>query len=971
MPRRALVAAVALAVLGGLGLGLDARRADAGDPDRVWRTIESEHFAVHYYAPLDDVARRVAVVAERAHRVLAPVLDRRPEDKTHVVLIDDNDGANGFASVLPRNQITLFASAPNAGSVLADHDDWLYGLVAHEYTHILHLDSVGGLASLYNRIYGKTWAPNQVMPRWIIEGIATYEESKRSASGRTRATQFDMYLRVPVLAKQALRLDEVSGAPLKFPRGNAAYLYGSSFLKYVFDRFGDDTLRRMSWASGSSTVPFGLNRQLHAAIGESFDGLDDDWRRHLRDRATLQLEGIERHRPRAGRRLTVVGEFARNPRYTADGRELYWTESDGLSREQVRAIPTGGDRRTSRQVASFDRMGTFDIDGDGGLVIEQTHFHRHAYAFQDLVHWDAATGRETRLTVAARARDPALSFDKDHIAYSKNGRSRSELVVMDRKAPDRARTIWRGDGRYDQVFAPAWSPDGTRVAFVAWRTGGWRDILIAPVDGGPAEEITHDRALDDNPRFSPDGRYLYFTSDRTGITNLYARELATGATWQVTNVVGGVGEVAIAPDNQRLAYIDFVGTGWDLFELPIDPARWTPARPYVDDRPDATAVPDDEVVVSAPRPYRALETLAPQTWTGRLALGTYGRTASIATSGADVAGLHGYSLATTVELERGDVNVGASYGYGGLRPGLRLSGGRTIAHRTSWRLDGRNYPWDEEILSVSGGVGVPVRRTDDAAFSLGLDYAFDWVRRVRSPSSLADPTQELPGIPRTDVRNSGLGIRLGYGNARGFLYNVGPTEGMEASAGVRIDHPAIGASQRALTVGWYWRGYWKLPWGETPSLAVRYTGASRVSDLSRGGGYGVGGMPTQDVVQAIIDSTRIGNTGYLRGYPVRVASGNTFHLVNVEYRHQLATIERGASTLPFYVRRLHAAVLADAGTAYDGDLDLGAIKPSVGGALRVDALFGWFATGTFEVGAARGLAERGQTDVWLLLTNTL
>ncbi len=957
----------ALAVLALLAAA--ASTARAGDPDRVWLTIETDHFAIHYAQPLAEVAQRVAVLAERAHRVLAPVLDRDPEDKTHVVIIDDNDGANGFASVLPRNEITLYASAPNAGSVLADHDDWLYGLFAHEYTHILHLDSIGGLATLYNGVFGKTWAPNQVMPRWIIEGLATYQESKRTSSGRTRASQFDMYLRTAVLNKDEVRLDEMTNSPLKFPRGNAAYLYGSSFLKYVFDRHGDDALRRMSWASGTSTVPFGVNRQLDAAIGKGFDELDGDWRRHLRDRATLQLEAVERHRPRAGRRLGVIGEFARNPRYTRDGRELYWTESDGLHRERIRAIPAGGDRRAAREVVAFDRMGTFDVDHDGGVIYEQTQFHRDVYAFQDLLHWDAPTARITRLTHAARARDPALSPDGDRIAYSKNGESRSELVVMERKALERARTIWTGPGRFDQVFVPAWSPDGARLAFVAWRTGGMRDILVVDVDGGAVAEITHDRALDDNPRWSADGKHLYFTSDRTGITNLYAFELATATTWQVTNVLGGINELTVASDGKRLAYMDFVGTGWDLFELTIDPAQWTIARPYVDDRPAPTVVAADEAPMTAARRYRALETLAPQTWTAQLTVGSFGQSVTAITSGADVAGLHGYSLVTTLELERGDVNVGAAYGYSGLRPGLRLGLGRTIAHRTSLRLDGRPRPWTEEILSISGGLGIPVRRTDDAAFSIGFDYAFDWIRRVDSPSTTADPTQVLPGVPRSDFRNAGLGIRLGYGDVRGYLYNVGPTEGMEASAGVRIDDPILGASARALTVGWFWRSYYKLPWGETPAIALRYTGAVRVSDLSRGGGYGVGGMPTQDVVQAVIDSTRSSSTGYLRGYPIRIQSGNTFHLANVEYRHQLATIERGASTLPFYLRRLHGAILVDAGTAYDGDFDVTALKPSIGGALRCEALFGYFVPGTFEIGVSRGLADGGQTDLWFLLTS--
>ena len=139
---RAIVAAALLVAA--------ADRANAGDPTRIYRTIESEHFIIHYYAPMDDVARRIAVVAERAHTTLAPALDHAPSDKTILVVVDDTDSANGFASVLPRNVLQLNATGPSSFTELDDYDDWLYGLVAHEYTHILHLDTMEGLPNIYN-----------------------------------------------------------------------------------------------------------------------------------------------------------------------------------------------------------------------------------------------------------------------------------------------------------------------------------------------------------------------------------------------------------------------------------------------------------------------------------------------------------------------------------------------------------------------------------------------------------------------------------------------------------------------------------------------------------------------------------------------------------------------------------------------------------------------------------------------------
>src|SRR5688572_9745119 len=255
MCSRRLVAIAGVAAMCAL-----AGTARAGDPTREWYTLETDHFVIHYYAPNEDLGRRVAVIAERAHETLAPALAKIPEEKTQVILLDDTDSSNGFASVLPRNRITLFATAAIGESALADHDDWLYGLFTHEYTHILHLDSIGGLAKVVNKVLGKTWSPNQIQPRWVIEGLATYEESKRSSSGRIRSNSFDMFVRTAVLQHKQLELDEVTNGPDRSPRGNAAYLYGGKFLAYVFDRFGDDKAKDMSWVNGQAPIPYAVNR---------------------------------------------------------------------------------------------------------------------------------------------------------------------------------------------------------------------------------------------------------------------------------------------------------------------------------------------------------------------------------------------------------------------------------------------------------------------------------------------------------------------------------------------------------------------------------------------------------------------------------------------------------------------------------------------------------------------------------------
>src|SRR5207237_7329279 len=130
---------------------------------------------------------------------------------------------------------------------------------------------------------------------------------------------------------------------------------------------------------------------------------------------------------------------------------------------------------------------------------------------------------------------------------------------------------------------------------------------------------------------------------------------------------------------------------------------------------------------------------------------------------------------------------------------------------------------------------------------------------------------------------------------RGATYAVGPSFGFDGSVGVRLDHPYLGATYRNVSVNYSFDAFQRL-WGDTPVLSVRWVGGFRVGDLVRGGSFALGGVPGQDVVQALIDTTRAGTSGYLRGYKPRTVTGNQFHLVNLEYRQELARIEHGLFT---------------------------------------------------------------------------
>jgi outer membrane protein assembly factor BamA len=345
---------------------------------------------------------------------------------------------------------------------------------------------------------------------------------------------------------------------------------------------------------------------------------------------------------------------------------------------------------------------------------------------------------------------------------------------------------------------------------------------------------------------------------------------------------------------------------------------------------------------------------------------TFGTLFGIGLTGADVVGRHRWALVGNVGTERGYASYGASYSYNRFWPSLTLDTSRFMGVRGGIVEDGVRKNYIEENYGAGASIGLPVLRLANHSASASVGYRFNWFRAGEgSEPSLTIPGALSPKQPEVGIL-SGMTFGLSYSNLQRYTYSISTEKGRQVGVSLRLDHPSLGSDFQTTQFSYSWAEYVPMPWLRDHVLALRLAGGIGTGSLSRRGIFFIGGFPEQDVLRSIFDMSRVGGA-YLRGYPQGVVYGDQYHLLNVEYRFPLFDIEKGFSTMPLYFTHLHAAVFADVGDAFFGDLQLSNLKVGVGVELLVEAVIGYFIPTTFRIGYARGLMEAGGNELHFLL----
>jgi TolB protein len=161
---------------------------------------------------------------------------------------------------------------------------------------------------------------------------------------------------------------------------------------------------------------------------------------------------------------------------------------------------------------------------------------------------------------------PAWSPDGTRMAYVSFQNKKPILFVQNLSASKQPAPVanYRGSNS-----APAWSPDGRQLAAVLTKDGS-SQIYLMNGDGTNVRRITFSGAIDTEPFFTPDGQSLYFTSDRGGSPQVYRMPVGGGEAVRITFEGDYNVSPRVSPDGKTLAYISRVSGRFQLMAMDLD-----------------------------------------------------------------------------------------------------------------------------------------------------------------------------------------------------------------------------------------------------------------------------------------------------------------------------------------------------------------------------------------------------------------
>ena len=540
-----------------------------------FKVHQTPHFEIYHYLQDDTLAGQLARDTERWYRLHQQVFQDTFKTRNPVIFYAnhaDFQQTNAVGSLIGEGTGGVTEGLKNRVIMpLAESTAKTNHVLGHELVHAFQYHLFKTDSTSLNSLRN--------IPLWMIEGMAEYL-SVGSVDPHTA-----MWMRDAVWQDDIPSLKDMTNKMYKyFP-----YRYGQAFWAFVAGVWGDDKVRELFL----QTAKYGYAAAVDSVLDVDDVTLSGMWKTALKEHYEPYLNKADT--TAAGTLLAAKEKGTRmniSPSLSPDGRYLaYLSEKDVFTLDLYLADAQTGEiiKKLSSEIKNdrVDGFNIFESSGTWSPFSNQFAFSVFSEGKNKLVIVDAAKAgksREIDIPGIDAFSNPAWSPDGKTILVSGLVDGRNDLFLYDLPTEKVSRLT---NDAYAEM-QPTWSPDGRYIAFTTDRLaeGQQRDAsagsaynlaLLDTKTGKISVSEVFAGASNMNPVFGPEMQYIYFLSNRDGFRNLYQYEWATGKVYQLTDYFTGISGITpystaltVAQESGNMVYSLYHKNGYELYAATPD-----------------------------------------------------------------------------------------------------------------------------------------------------------------------------------------------------------------------------------------------------------------------------------------------------------------------------------------------------------------------------------------------------------------
>lgn len=426
-----------------------------------FEVLETPHFEFYHYLKNPVTRDRFAQNTEHWYRMHQEIFVDTFEEKNPFILYNthaDFQQTNTISGLIGVGTGGVTEALKNRVILPMMESNWQTDHVTgHELVHAFQYNLVRTSDSLSLQSLNN-------LPLWMVEGLAEY------MSIGTEDVLTAIWLRSAVVNNSLPTLRDLTNKPdLYFP-----YRWGQAFWAYVTGIYGDRIIKPLFISTGR----YGYQEAIRNVLGIDDKLFSERWQEAIRNVYSPVISG--RSGGPLGNEIVSkrnAGEINVVPSISPDGRLLaFWTEKD---------------------IFNID---LYLADASSGSIIKKVTTGGFA------AHIDEYSSYESSV---------AWSPDSKRLAFVAFSKGRNRLLIVD----DRGKIKEEIEIPNILGFSnPTWSPDGKTIV-VTGLIDGQSDLYAYSLDTKTVRQLTNDRYSDLAPSYSPDGKWIVFSTDRLSIGN--------------------------------------------------------------------------------------------------------------------------------------------------------------------------------------------------------------------------------------------------------------------------------------------------------------------------------------------------------------------------------------------------------------------------------------------------------------------